>query len=85
MASAVYLLCALTSIACAALLFRNYFRRPSRLAFWTGLGFSAFALNNVLLFIDMRVIASIDFTIYRNASACLAVVLLLYGLLTEAT
>jgi hypothetical protein len=85
MASAVYLLCALTSIACAALLFRNYFRRPSHLAFWTGLGFAALALNNVLLFVDMRVIASIDFQFYRNLSALVAVVLLLYGLLTEAT
>lgn len=85
MASAVYLLCALTSIACAALLLRNYFRRPSHLALWTGLGFAAFALNNVLLFIDMRVIASIDFSFYRNASALLAVLFVLYGLLTETT
>ena len=85
MASAVYLLCALTSVACAFLLLRNYFRRPSRLALWTGLGFAAFALNNVLLFIDMKVIMSIDFLVYRNCAALLGAVLVLYGLLTETT
>jgi hypothetical protein len=85
MASAVYILCAVTSMACAVLLLRNYFRTPSRLALWTGLAFVAFAANNLLLFVDMRVIQSIDFTFWRDVTALLAVILLLYGLVTETT
>ena len=39
MAAAVYVLCALTSLACAVLLLRAYLRRKVRLLLWSGLGF----------------------------------------------
>jgi hypothetical protein len=37
MAAAVYVLCALTSLACAVLLLRSYARRRVRLLLWNGL------------------------------------------------
>ena len=49
MASVVYALCALTSLACAVLLLRAYRRSWARLLFWSGLCFVGLALNNVLL------------------------------------
>ena len=45
----VYVLCALTSIACAVLLLRGYFRTRVRLLLWSGLCFVGLALNNALL------------------------------------
>ena len=45
----VYLLCALTSLACAVLLLRGYFRTRVRLLLWSGLCFVGLALNNALL------------------------------------
>ena len=45
----VYVLCALTSLACAILLLRGYFRTRVRLLLWSGLCFAGLALNNALL------------------------------------
>ena len=53
MAEAVYVLCAVTSAVCAVLLFRSYRRNKVRLLFWSTFCFSALALNNVVLFIDL--------------------------------
>ena len=39
MAAAVYVLCALTSLACAVLLLRGFAQRGVRLLLWSGLGF----------------------------------------------
>ena len=52
MAETVYALCALTSLACAALLLRGYVRSRVRLLLWSGLCFAFLFLNNVLLFVD---------------------------------
>ena len=56
MAEVVYILCALTSLACAVLLIRGYRRSRSRLLLWSCLGFVALAANNVLLFVDLVVV-----------------------------
>ena len=45
MAAAVYVLCALTSIACAVLLLRGWRSRGVRLLLWSGLGFVGFAIG----------------------------------------
>jgi hypothetical protein len=50
----VYVLCALTSLACAVLVLRSYFRSRARLLLWTGLCFAGLCLNNVLLVVDSR-------------------------------
>ncbi len=84
MAEAVYLLCALTSLACAFLFLRSYGRSRLQLIFWTGLCFAGLALNNVLLFVDLVVFpVAPSLSVARNAVGLLAVALLLYGMISS--
>jgi hypothetical protein len=83
MASVVYGLCAVTSVACAVLLLTAYSRRPTRLLLWSGLCFTGLALNNLLLFADYLLEARADLSLYRNFTAAASVVLLLVGLIWD--
>jgi len=83
MAAFVYILCALTSVVCAALLLRSSRRTPSRLLFWSGYSFIALALANILLFVDLVVIQERDLIILRNVFTLTGVTMLLYGLIWE--
>ena len=84
MAEAVYLLCALTSILCAALLARSYRRQRSRLLMWSTLCFAGLAVNNILLFVDLVLTAKdVDLSLVRSGTAFVSVVLLLIGLVWE--
>lgn len=80
----VYLLCALTSVACAWLLLRGYRSSRSRLLFWSSLGFWGLALNNVLLVIDLIIVPDVDLSVARTATALVAMVVLVAGLIWEA-
>jgi hypothetical protein len=66
MADAVYVLCALTSLACAVLLLRGYRQRGARLLLWSGLGFVGFAVGNVVLVMDTMVLPERDLSIFRS-------------------
>jgi hypothetical protein len=79
----VYALCALTSIACAALLFRGYYRSRVRLLLWSGFCFAGLALNNVLLFIDVRVLPQTDLSVIRSIPALAGVIVLIFGMIWE--
>jgi heme/copper-type cytochrome/quinol oxidase subunit 4 len=79
----VYALCALTSIACAWLLLRGYVRSRVRLLLWSGLCFAGIAVNNILLFVDLRVIPETDLSMIRTVPAVIGVALLLVGLVWE--
>lgn len=83
MAEAVYLLCSLTSVLCAALLLRSYRRNPTQLLMWSSLCFVGLALNNVFLFVDLVVVREVDLSLLRTGTALVAVILLLVGLLWE--
>ncbi|MBA3452992.1 MAG: hypothetical protein H0T42_07865 [Deltaproteobacteria bacterium] len=85
MAEVVYLLCAVTSIACVALLLRSYRNRPTQLLMWSTLCFVGLAVNNVLLFLDLVVVPESDLSVARSGSALVAVLLLLIGLIWEDT
>lgn len=87
MAEIVFALCALLSVACAALLFRSYLKGRSQLLLWSSLCFSLLALNNVVLFVDMIIFPTLDFggSIIRVSSGAIAGALLLYGLIWEMT
>ena len=80
MAEFVYLMCALTSVACAALLLRQYRAGRSSLLLWSSLCFVGLALNNVLLFVDLVVIPSVDLGMVRSLIALVSLALLLWGL-----
>jgi hypothetical protein len=79
----VYILCALTSLVCAVLLLRSYRRSRVRLLLWSGLCFACFALNNLLLIIDVRVLPEQDLSVVRSLPSLLGIALLLYGLVWE--
>jgi hypothetical protein len=83
MATAVYLLCILTSALCAVLLARGYRATRVRLLLWSALCFACLALNNVLLFVDVRVFPKTDLSIVRTLPAIAGALLLLYGLIWE--
>jgi hypothetical protein len=85
MAELVYLLCALTSALCAALLLRSYFRSRTRLLVWSSLAFVGLALNNVLLFVDLVLLPdTVDLSLLRNFLALAALSLLVFGLIWDA-
>jgi hypothetical protein len=85
MAEAVYLLCALTSLACAILLYRGYRRSRTRLLFWSSLCFAGLVINNALLFVDLVVTGpEIDLKLLRSSVALVALGLLVYGLVEES-
>ena len=83
MASIVYVLCALTSLACAALLWRGYRRSGARLLFWSALCFIGFFLNNLLLIVDLRVVPQVDLALVRVVPALLGAMALVYGLVWD--
>jgi hypothetical protein len=80
-AAAVYLLCALTSVSCAALLLREYRRRRTTLLLWTSVSFALFAVSNTIVFADFVLVPSIDLSFARAGTACAAVMFLVFGLL----
>jgi hypothetical protein len=83
MAELTYVLCALASIFCAALLVRNYRRTRLRLALWTCFCFSGLALNNVMLFFDLVVVPDVDLSLARSSVSLVALFVLVAGLVLE--
>jgi len=83
-ADVVFLLCALTSLACAVLLLRGWRRSRAPLLLRSGLCFVGFFLNNVLLLVDLRVLPQVDLALVRMLPAVVGTGLLLYGLIWEA-
>ncbi|WP_427912070.1 DUF5985 family protein [Ramlibacter sp. MMS24-I3-19] len=84
MATLIYSLCALTSLACVVLLWRAQRRSRSRLLFWTAWCFLLLTVNNVLLVLDKVVFpVEVDLRFWRLSTGLVAVALLLYGLVME--
>ena len=77
MAPFVYALCALTSLVCCVLLFRQYRRVGSLLVFRSSLAFLFFGISNVLLFLDLIVFHNVDLKLWRNVTNLIGVVVLL--------
>ena len=84
MAEGVYVLCALTSLLCAGLLFRSYRGNRSKLLLWSTLCFTGLAANNVLLFVDLVIVPDIDLRYLRQGSALTGLALLVIGLIWES-
>jgi hypothetical protein len=84
MAIAVYVLCALTSLACAVMLTRAWFRSRDRFLLWASLCFIALAANNVLLFIDLAILpTTIDLSEVRLLTSATGIGILVFGLVWE--
>jgi hypothetical protein len=84
MAAAVYVLCSLTSVACAWLLLRRYAQSRVSLLLWSGLCFVGLTLNNVILFVDKVIAPDIDLALIRLLPALLGLLLLVFGLIWDS-
>jgi hypothetical protein len=83
-ASTVYILCAVTSILCAAMLLRAWLGTRSRLLLWSGVCFLWFAANNMLLFVDLEVLPDTDLALARSGTAFVGAATLLLALVWES-
>jgi hypothetical protein len=84
MAIAVYVLCTLTSLACAVLLLRGYRQRGVRLLVYSGLAFAGFALGNAMLVVDTLVGPDLDLALFGSLPVLLGLMVLIYGLVWDA-
>ena len=83
MALGIYSLCAITSLACAILLFRAHIQSRARLLFWSALCFGGLTASNVLLVLDRIVFPDVDLFTARLAAALLGFLLIVFGLAWE--
>ncbi len=83
MATLIYVMCALTSLLCAILLLRGFRSSRARLLFWAALCFAGLAVNNLLVFVDERIVPTTDLSVWRSLPALLGVAVLIYGLVWE--
>ena len=80
----VYLLCLLTSVACAWMLGRSYSRNGTRLLLWSSICFVFLAANNLALVLDLVVWPDdVDLRLVRLGLALAAVVSLIWGFVWE--
>jgi hypothetical protein len=81
---AIYLLCAVASSACAALLLRGYMASRVRLLLWSGLCFAGYAVNNLLLVFAPVLSPGWNDLPVREAVAFVSTGLLVFGLVWES-
>ena len=84
MAELVYALNAVTCLVCALLLWRGYRRSRQRLLMWAALCFALLFANNVLTFVDLILVPSIDLHWVRSLVGLTGVSLLVFGLVWES-
>jgi hypothetical protein len=84
-ATAVYILSALISLACALLLLRSFAATRTPLLLWAGVCFVGLTLNNVMLFVDKVVATDVDLSTWRTLPALAGTLALVFGLVWEET
>jgi hypothetical protein len=84
MAEAVYILCAITSLACASLLTRASLRIRSNLVLWSAVCFAALAANSVLVVVDQMVLPQYDLRPLRLGVAVIGLLVLVAALIRES-
>lgn len=83
MAAIIYSLCTVFSLGIAVLLWRHFRRTHSRVLYWSALCFTGLTINNFLLVIDKLVMLEDDLSSFRQVTALLSLLLLLFGLIYE--
>ncbi len=81
--AAVYILCFLTSGACAFLLARSYRRTGARLLLWSALCFLLLAGNNLMVVVDLLVLPDVNLRLARLAFSLTALGVLLFGFIWD--
>jgi len=84
MTGSVYLLCAITCLICAGMLFRGYAKSGVRLLLWSGLCFLGLMVENVVGFVDVVVVPDVSLHVWRKLPGLIAVSVLLFGLIWES-
>jgi Family of unknown function (DUF5985) len=80
----VYVLCFLTSAACAWMLGRSYHRTGMPLLLWSSVCFALLAANNLVLVLDVVVWPDyVDLRLVRHSLALAAIVSLIWGFIWE--
>lgn len=80
----VYILCFVTSTACAVLLARSYLSGRARMLLWSSICFLFLAANNLVVVIDMLLIPDINLRLLRLTLALCAVSILLFGFVWDS-
>lgn len=83
MAKIVYVLCGLTSILCAGLLFRRYCSSRSPLLLWSTWGFVCLTVTNILLFLDLVIFPKVDLSLWRSGFTLAGMLMFVYGLIRQ--
>lgn len=82
-ASIVYILCFMTSAACALLLGRGYRRTRVGFLLWSSICFGLLAANNLVLVLDLVVFPELDLRIIRLIFSLSAVTSLIWGFIWD--
>lgn len=80
----IYILCALTSLGSAVLLWRGYRRSRQRLLYWSALCFALLAVSNAVLVLDLVLLPDVYILPWRSGVSQIAFLVLLYGLIFES-
>lgn len=80
----IYILCALTCLGSALLLWRGYRRSRQRLLYWSALCFAIMAVSNGLLILDLIVLPDVYLLPWRSVVTQAALLVLLFGLIFES-
>ena len=81
MGALIYFLCALTALACFALLWRAWRTNRASLLLWAALCFAGLTASNVLLVVDKLLLPDVDLTPLRSAVTLGSLLLLIFGLM----
>ena len=85
MVELVYVICVITSLACAVLLWRGWRHSAARLLLWSALCFGGFAVNNIVLLADTTVFSDgWDLRWLRHGSGLVGTIILLGGLIWDS-
>jgi hypothetical protein len=84
MASFVYIFVTIVTLLCCFLLLRAYLRVRLRLLLWSAVCFAGLTIANGLVFVDLVMIPDVSLYPLRLATAALAMLVLLYGLIWES-
>lgn len=83
MAEAAYLLCALSSLICFALLLKAYLKTQQRLLLWSSACFFFYLIQNVILFADLVIVPQVDLMVWRTSAGLCGSALFLFALIWE--
>ncbi len=84
MAEAVYILGALSSVLCAALLLRQFMASGSKLLLWSALCFLGLTVTNILVFVDLVIVPDVDLHVLRWSITAASLTVLVVGLVWES-